>query len=340
MATQADIQQIYQQELGRTPDAAGLQYYTNLANQGTSLQEIARQISGSPEGTTFDPTGNIQYNPAGSTQFDMASYLQKATDPYTQAARASAQSNLQNAQQAVAANRVNQATPYGSLTYTQTTDASGNPVWTATQSLAPEFQQAFGNIAGQVAQGTAQGFNPTLPSTGINPGETYEAAIMRRLQPLQERESKALDTQLANQGIMPGSEAYNNAKTQLAQAQNDQRTSAVVGGFNTGLAANQQAYGQALTNYQLPLATMNQFRTATAPSYVNPAAQATVAGPDYLGAYTAQSNYNLGLQNAQNASNANLTQGLFNLGTAAILNPSAVKTAYNTITNPSSWFGG
>ena len=321
MATQADIAQIYQQELGRTPDQGGLQFYLDKVNSGQlSLADAARQISASSEGTTFDPTGKVQYNPAGSTEFDMASYLQRATDPYTQAARASAQSNLQNAQQAVAANRVNQITPYGSLQYQQTgTDANGNPIWSATQTLAPEFQQAFGNIAGQVAQGTAQGFNPTLPSTGINPGETYEAAIMRRLQPLQERESKALDTQLANQGIMPGSEAYNNAKTQLAQAQNDQRTSAVVGGFNTGLAANQQAYGQALTNYQLPLATMNQFRTATAPTYVNPAQQATVAGPDYLGAYTANQNNQLGLQNAQNASNASLFNAGANLIGAGLM---------------------
>ena len=36
------INQIYQAELGRAPDAGGLQYYQNLANQGTSLQETAK----------------------------------------------------------------------------------------------------------------------------------------------------------------------------------------------------------------------------------------------------------------------------------------------------------
>ena len=152
------------------------------------------------------------------------------TSPYFGAAQAQTLGNLAGAQQAVTANRVNQITPYGNLNYTQTgVDAQGNPIWSANQTIAPEFQGAFQDIAGQVASGYGQGFNPNLPSVGINPGETYSDAIMRRLQPQQERQSKSLDVQLANQGIMPGSEAYNNAKTQLAQSQNDQLTSAIVG---------------------------------------------------------------------------------------------------------------
>jgi hypothetical protein len=340
MATQADIASIYQKELGRAPDQAGLEFYTNLANQGTPLQDVARQISASQEGTTFDPTGNVSWS-AGSAQnpmqnFDIESYLSKVNDMYTQAAQASSQANLQNAQAATAANRVNQVTPFGNLQYTQSgTDAQGNPIWTATQSLSPELQNAYGNISGQVASQYGQAFNPQLPQVGINPGEQYEQAIMRRLQPQQAQASEALEAQLANQGIMPGSEAYNRAKTQLSQAQNDQLTSAVVGGFNTGLAANQNAFNQGLTSYQLPMATLNQFRTGAQPNYVNPSQQATVAGPDYLGAYNASQNYNLGLQNAGAASNANLTSGLFGLGSAALLNPTAVSQIGKTV---SGWF--
>jgi hypothetical protein len=83
-----------------------------------------------------------------------------------------------------------------------------------------------------------------LPTYGINPGESYEAAIMRRLQPQMAQDQQSMQVQLANQGIVPGTEAYNNAMRTFTQGQNDQRTSAVVGGMNTGLAANQQAYGQ------------------------------------------------------------------------------------------------
>ena len=83
-----------------------------------------------------------------------------------------------------------------------------------------------------------------LPTYGIDPGQSYTDAIMQRLQPSLTRQSAASDAQLANQGIMPGSEAYNTAKTLLSQNQNDALTSAIVNGMQTGLQANQQAYGQ------------------------------------------------------------------------------------------------
>jgi hypothetical protein len=67
---------------------------------------------------------------------------------------------------------------------------------------------------------------------------------MQRLQPSLQRQTQALDAQLANQGIMPGSQAYETAKTLAAQGQNDALTSAIVGGMGVGLQANQQAYGQ------------------------------------------------------------------------------------------------
>mgnify|MGYP003337057831 CR=1 FL=1 len=184
------------------------------------------------------------------------------------------------------------------------TDQFGNPIYSATQSIAPELQGAFGNLAQNVTQTTGQQFNPTLPSVGINPGEEYSAAILRRLQPIQERQSKQLDTQLANQGIMPGSEAYDIAKQQLAQNQNDQYTSAVIGGMQTGLQANQQAYNQALTNYNLPLNTLSALRTGSQvqnPSFVNSAQQATTSGADILGATQMGYNAQMGNFNAQQA---------------------------------------
>ena len=185
-------------------------------------------------------------NLAGTTpKFNINDYLSRVQDMYSQAARASSLANLQGAQTATAANRVNQITPFGNVSYTQSgTDSQGNPIWTATQTLPQGLENAYQGILGQVSNQYGQAFNPQLPSVGINPGETYEAAIMRRLQPQQAQQSEALEAQLANQGIMPGSEAYNRAKTQLAQQQNDQLTSAVVGGFQTGLAANQNAFNQ------------------------------------------------------------------------------------------------
>lgn len=265
-------------------------------------------------------------NPYGTNPY------QSSTNPFIQAAQQTQFGNVQGAQAATAANRVNQTTPFGSLTYQQTgIDANGNPIWSANQSFSPEVAGTMSDISSQISQNIGQGFNPNLPSTGINPGETYSDAIMRRLQPTQERAQKALDAQLANQGIMPGSEAYNQAKTLQAQQQNDQLTSAIVGGMQTGLSANQQAYQQALQNYNLPLSQLGAYRAATAPSYVNPYTQAAVSGPDYLGAYTTQANADLAAQNAEAARQAGLTSGLFGLGSSAIIGAGGIGNLANSI---------
>jgi hypothetical protein len=67
---------------------------------------------------------------------------------------------------------------------------------------------------------------------------------MQRLQPSLQRQTQALDAQLANQGIMPGSKAYETAKILQGQTQNDALTSAITQGMGVGLQANQQQFGQ------------------------------------------------------------------------------------------------
>jgi len=194
---------------------------------------------------------------------------------YTGAAQQTSASDL-------AANRLNQSNPYSSLGYSQTgTDQYGNPTWSQTQTVNPQLQSAINSNLGQLGQPfqapqfqgqdmasmnyfgsklNQQQFDPkslanyqldtsqlganALPSYGINPGQTYSDAIMQRLQPSLQRQTQANDARLANQGIMPGSEAYKTAKTLEAQNQNDALTSAIVGGMQTGLAANQQQFGQ------------------------------------------------------------------------------------------------
>jgi hypothetical protein len=316
----AEVQSAYEQLFGRDADPEGLLYWANTGLTGSELQNAMAKVA---SGQDVPALRENQPYGVGNNLMDvyrnLNTGLTTSKDPYIQAAQQTALGNLQSAQATTAANRVNQVTPFGNLTYTQTgTDSQGNPVWSATQTFAPEYQQAFGNLAQQVGQTTAQGFQPNVPSVGINPGETYEAAIMRRLEPVQARERESLEAQLANQGIMPGSEAYSRAKEQLSQAQNDQRTSAVVGGFNTGLAANQAGFNQQLAQYQLPIGTLANLRTATNPNYVSPYMQQVTAGPDYL------TSYNLGQQNeiarqaaAQSGQNA-ITGGLFDIGSTIL----------------------
>jgi hypothetical protein len=292
-----DMSSRLQDEIGRLQDP------NYMGQQPQAMQSM----QGQPVNTQ-----TVQPNFMGQTPFGQPQTGQfTSTNPFVQAAQANAQGNLSGALQATAANRINQQTPYGSLQYQQTgTDAQGNPIWSANQQLSPELQQLTqSSLAGLQA-------SQANPMYGINPGDTYSNAIMQRLQPQQSQAREALDAQLANQGIMPGSEAYNRAKTLLGQTQNDALTSAIVGGMQTGIQA------QGLQN-----TTAANIRNLATPGYVNPYNQAAVAGPDYLSAYTAQNATDIARQNAEAAQRSSLISGLAGLGSSAILGGTGANSA-------------
>jgi hypothetical protein len=270
-----------------------------------------------------------------------------AAPDYRAAAQETAQGNLEAARAATAANRVNQVTPYGNLNYTQSgTDPYGNPTWTATTSLSDIGQQLLNNQnqtslglgsainaqLGQVQDVMGQGFNPNLPSTGMNPGQSYQDAYMQRLAPQLAQSREATTASLANQGIAPGTQAYENAMRQQAIKENDLLLGATTQGFGVGQQANQQAYNQALTNYNLPLNTLSALRTGAQvqnPSFVNSAQQATTSGADILGASQMGYNAQMGDFNAKQAAQANFNQGLMGLGGAGIMAMSDIRTKEN-----------
>jgi len=270
-----------------------------------------------------------------------------AAPDYRAAAQETAQGNLEAARAATAANRVNQVTPYGNLNYTQSgTDPYGNPTWTATTSLSDIGQQLLNNQnqtslglgsainaqLGQVQDVMGQGFNPNLPSTGMNPGQSYQDAYMQRLAPQLAQSRESTTAALANQGIAPGTQAYENAMRQQAIKENDLLLGATTQGFGVGQQANQQAYNQALTNYNLPLNTLSALRTGAQvqnPSFVNSAQQATTGGADLLGAAQMGYNAQMGDFNAKQAAQANFNSGLMGLGGAGIMAMSDIRTKEN-----------
>ena len=260
---------------------------------------------------------------------------------YASAARETAQGNLDAARVAAAANRVNQITPYGNLNYTQSgTDSYGNPMWTATQELAPAQQKIAEQQAGlssgllsTAQQGLDYAGNlmakpgidtSKLPSTGFNPGQSYQDAMMARLSPQIDRENQSFEQDMANKGIGAGTQAYNTAKQLLAQNQNDRLNQATVQGLNAGLTANQQAFAQAGYNQMQPINVINALRTGSqvqAPNFVNPALQATTQGPDLLGAAGQQYNAQLAQTNANNAASSGFMGGLMNMGASYLGRP-------------------
>ena len=183
-----------------------------------------------------------------------------------------------------AGNRVNQVTPYGSQTYSQT-DPTGNPdQYTQTVTLNPQVQQAldsqmgFSNQMGDVAQqalprvqqsmqsGFDQSQVPGLQSNvaPLNPeiaNQARDAAYSQatsRLDPQWQQQGDMRETALRNQGLVPGGEAYTNAMRDFNFAKNDAYSGARNAAYGQGLAAQNQEFGQGMQNAGLNNATSGQ----------------------------------------------------------------------------------
>jgi hypothetical protein len=163
---------------------------------------------------------------------------------------------------------------------------------------------------------------------------------MQRLQPQVQMQQKQFDAKMANQGLVPGTEAYNNAARAFGQQQNDLLTSAQIGGIGVGQQANQQAYNQQLQTYNNPLTQLGAFNQATQANYVNPYTQAAVAGPDYLGAASTSAAAQLAAQNARTAQTANMQSGLYNLGSAALIGGGGIGSLGSNGTGGTGLLGG
>lgn len=261
-----------------------------------------------------------------------------AAPDYSAAARETAAGNLAAAQTATAANRVNQITPYGNLTYSESgTDTRGNPIWTATQTLSPAQQQLL-DYQNQTSAGlgrlsqTGLGYvenmlntpfdTSALPTTGFNPSQSYQDAYMQRLAPQIQQGQERTQQRLANQGIDIGSEAYDRAMQAQAKAENDLLLGATTQGFGVGQQARQQALQEQAYLRNEPLNTLSAVRTGAqvqGPSFVNSAQQANTAGADILGAQQMQYNAQMGDFNQKQAAQQNFNQGLMGLGAAGIM---------------------
>lgn len=255
------------------------------------------------------------------------------TPDYTGAAEKTAAGNVDAINAQTAANRVNQYTPYGSLTYLERgRDSRGNPLWSQTVNLSDTGQKLldnqnnqslkYGDIANEgldQIQGRLGSLTDTssLPAAPINAGQTAQDAIMSRLQPQIEMQNKQFEQDMANKGIAPGSEAYENARRSVNQQQNDQLVQAANTGIQTGLQARQQGIQEQNYYNNAPLNYVNALRTGsqvTNPTFSSVPQANAASGPNYLGA--AQSQYQAGLNstNLSNGLTSNFMGGLMDLG--------------------------
>jgi hypothetical protein len=268
--------------------------------------------------------------------------LQSPSSPdYSGAANAQGQANIQAAIQQGIMGNPNISGPAGGQTVTF------DPIThqpTINQNLSPGEQNIFnlnenaragmGQLANQGVNNASQALGSPFQFSGtpqqsldlsgvakmpVNAGQTGQNAIMSRLQPQIEMQRNQLQTQLANQGLSPGGEAYNNAMRIENQQENDLQTQAALQGLGLDFQANQQGFGQALqsgqfgntaqaqalqqalTQRELPLNEVSGLMSGSQVSM--PAFQgyqgAQVQPAPVMQGATNQGNYNAGIYNSQ-----------------------------------------
>jgi hypothetical protein len=283
-----------------------------------------------------------------------------ATPDYVGAAKQQGVENLEAARTTAKLGNPNVFSPYGNQTVTYEGD-----VPTVTQTLTPQAQETLNaqqkvqtDLANLGSQGVETAKNvlstpfafggpsvqTSLDTSGIakmpvNAGTTGQEAIMSRLEPSLAKNRVSTETQLVNQGLRPGSEAYDNAIKLLGQQENDARTQAALQGINLDTTANAQQYNQALqsgqfgnTAQQQALAQAIQYRQMPLNEIAALMSGSQIQNPQF-GAYQgtnvqaapianataqegqfAQNTYNQQVASA-NAQNA----GMFSLGGAGII---------------------
>jgi hypothetical protein len=312
---------------------------------------------------------------------------------YAAAAEKTGASNQAAQTRADWTNRPNQITPWGTQSWTSQAEvdpSSGQPItsWTQNTTLSPQSQAALDSqmaldtgksqlaqsFMGRVADDYSKPFDMSglpdragSPQTGL-PGmggdissgvgdasrQRVEQGLLDRLRPEQQFQTEALETKLVNQGLTPGSKAYDRAKqAQGDQFSRDQFNALMMGGqeqmnqFNMAKGAgeyanqqNQQQFGQNLQsgNFQnqnrqqaiaeqalrrgMSLNEMNALLTGTQvgmPSMPSFNTSNSAGGVNYSGAADSQYNAAMNAYNAKQQQQQGMMSGLTGLASTAMM---------------------
>jgi len=271
----------------------------------------------------FDPGGFGHKNE--NKQPDMP-----AQPDYVGAARTQAMGSIgaNIANNLSAQNNVN--SPLGSSSYNQVGSTKLNipgigeidiPKYQQDIKLSPEQQALYGgqtvlqgNLLGQSYDNLTQPFD----QQGVQGvADKAYGAITSRLDPLWAQREAQQKTQLANQGLAPGGEAYTNAMRDFGNQRNDAYQQANLAAIQTMPQTMQMAQGLR----DMPLNEMNALKSGSPVSM--PQFQPTqfaqgAQGPNMLGATQAQSAWEQAMYNAGVQQQNAQKQGLMGLGGAAL----------------------
>lgn len=205
-------------------------------------------------------------------------------------------------------NQINQITPYGNLKYSKNgkkvTASFSDPLqklFDTQQGTSTAAAQGAGDIvaanSGQWATGPDLG--PAMDETGIT--KSIVDWNNQYFSPILDQQRNQLEAKLTNQGIAPGSQAWNDAINLDDRGRNDLLIKSLLEGQDTAMAASRQNMERGLAGYNAPLSAFSTLTSGSQPAglnFVQTPQTSTPAAPDYTGAATTQ--YQGEMQNQKN----------------------------------------
>lgn len=271
----------------KTPDYSALAIQQAELNKQAAMDLTALNRPNQVDAFGNSITWNQTYTPAQQAALDQA---QAKLDQYDAAAKA----NTWWAPDLIAKDRakfqkeLDDAKAAGTWTQQQSMNPEQKAIWDKYITDSGSAMSTYGDILNQYlskytnsefAGGPQMGdFSSTAGNVkayndaefnGDNVAQALYDSIMTRSRPEQERNTAALDTQLRQQGLIPGTEAYNRSMQNLLTSQNDanllaSQNSVLAGAqegrnkYNSYLAGQGQQFGQDLSGYQTNLAANQQ----------------------------------------------------------------------------------
>lgn len=261
--------------------------------------------------------------------------------PIDPSASAAAQGalNKEAVHESARVNQINTRGPFGDVTFS---GEVGAPDRTQTLTLPAEVQKILDtqtgisgdltNFASDFAPRVADSLSTPFNTSDVSQAPTFdpderqriEQSLFDRINPQFDRDEDRLRSQLANQGIGQGSEAFSSAFDDFNRGKTDARLAVTNQGgaeasrsFGLESQAHQQALSDALLNRTQGLnevSALLQGAPAINTPQVNQPSQFQVAPGDFQGAQALNTQLQIANANRNAQSNNALTGGLFSLG--------------------------
>lgn len=312
------------------PDYKGAAKATAAGNQQTALvTQLGNMVN------QYTPYGQVTYTPVGLTTEQLERYRQTGALPMDKKGRLLPRQWEQR------------------MTLSPEQEAAYQKDVAMNAALQDIGQQGVGYVQSALDKPLSTEGMQALQSPGQIQQQAADAAYqsaMRYVEPRLQRQQAALETQLANQGITRGSEAWN-AAMQDAQAERENIYSQATNqaylqglqgagqAYQQGLGTRQQQLSEAQLLQQNPLNILNavrtgsQLQTAAMPQVgtSTPGQLGMFAGPDLLNAATAKGQYEQGLYNADQAARSSTISGLAQAAATAAALMSDVRAKKNIV---------